>query len=117
MWALIYLLIFLVPVGLIGLVFLFIGAAGFNIFRTGKRGYQDIKPYINKLTADAKSAQAKGMSFADRANALTETFQEIGGRWQFVSETLGENKKSPVVTVAGLAGRIQAMAEERKKPG
>jgi hypothetical protein len=115
MWILIYLAIFLLPLGLMGLVFLMVGATGVKIFKTGKRTYVDIKPYLDHLVANGKNVQQKGLQFADRATALAGTFEELGGRWAFVSQTLARTQKSPVITAANVAGRVSAGYSARKE--
>ena len=108
MWVLIYLLIFMLPVGLIGLVIFVIAGAGMNIYRTGKRGYSDLKPYIDDVNAKAKLAQDKSARFAERGDNIAKTIEEIQGRWAFISEEFSETKKSPAVKLAGLAGKLRS---------
>jgi hypothetical protein len=105
-WVLIYLLIFLLPIALIVLVFFAIGGAGLTIYRTGKRGYSDLKPYIDDINAKVKVAQNRSASFADRGNNISKTIEEIQGRWEFITEGFSETKKSPAVKLAGLAGKL-----------
>src|SRR5450759_2316467 len=68
MWVLIYLLIVLLPIGLISLVIFAIAGTGMNIYRTGKRGYSDLKPYIDSMNAKVKLAQEKTVKFAERGD-------------------------------------------------
>ena len=98
-----------------GLMFLMVGATGVKIFKTGKRTYVDIKPYLDHLVANGKNVQQKGLQFADRATALAGTFEELGGRWAFVSQTLARTQKSPVITAANVAGRVSAGYSARKE--
>jgi hypothetical protein len=111
MWILIYLLIFLMPLGLIGLVFLVMIKAGVGIYKTGKSAYLDIKPYGSDLITKGKRVQQKGLEFADRGGKLADNFQELGGRWAFITEAIAEAKKSPLVKIAGVAGRVAASRE------
>lgn len=104
--VLVYLLVFLLPVALIVLVFAAIISAGMNVYRTGKRAYQDLKPAIDDLTAKAKRAQDMSGKFAERGNNLSKNFEEIAGRWAFVAEGFQETQKSPVIKLAGVAGKL-----------
>ena len=106
MWVLIYLMIFLLPVLLIVLVILTIAGAGMNIYRTGKRGYSDLKPYLDDVNAKVKLAQDRSAQFAERGNSIAKTIEEIQGRWAFITEGFSESKKSPAVKLAGLAGKL-----------
>lgn len=108
MWLLIYLLIFLLPVAFIGLVMFLIGSTGVRVYRSGRRAFDDLKPYIDKLSDDAKRAQEKGISFADRAQKLSGAVEEIGGRWAFIAETISGTTRSPVIKLADMAGRFAA---------
>ncbi len=108
MWLLIYLLIFLLPVLLIILIFMAIGVAGMQVFKNGKQSFHDLKPYTGSLSAGARNAQQKGLNFGERGQKLASSFEEVGGRWSFITETLAGTTKSPVVTLAGVAGRIAA---------
>ncbi len=106
MWVLIYLLIYLVPVAFILLAFFLIGSAGARVYRSGKRAFKDVKPLVDKLASDAQRAQERGMSFADRGQKMAEAVDEMGGRWAFIVEQFTESQKSPVVKLAGVAGRF-----------
>ena len=108
MWVLIYLLIVLLPIGLIGLVIFAIAGTGMNIYRTGKRGYSDLKPYIDSMNAKVKLAQEKTVKFAERGDNLAKSFEEINGRWAFIIEGFTETKKSPAVKLAGIAGKMRS---------
>jgi hypothetical protein len=108
MWVLIYLLIILLPIGLIGLVIFVTAGAGMNIYRTGKRGYADLKPYIDSMNAKVKLAQEKTIKFAERGDNLAKSFEEINGRWAFIAEGFTETKKSPAVMLAGMAGKMRS---------
>jgi predicted PurR-regulated permease PerM len=111
--VLVYLLIFLLPIGLVALVIVAIIAAGANVYRTGKRAYQDLKPAIDDLTAKAKRAQDMGMKFAERGNNLSKNFEELAGRMAFITEGFQETQKSPVVKLAGVAGRLSGPKENK----
>ncbi len=106
MWVLIYLLIALLPIVLISLVIFVIAGAGMNIYRTGKRGYSDLKPYLDDMNAKVKLAQDRSTQFAERGDNIAKTIEEIQGRWAFISEEFSETKKSPAVKLAGLAGKL-----------
>ena len=108
MWVLIYLLIVLLPIGLIGLVIFVIAGAGMNIYKTGKRGYSDVKPFIDGMNAKVKFAQEKTVKFAERGDNLAKSFEEINGRWAFITEVFTETKKSPAVKLAGMAGKMRS---------
>ena len=105
MW-LVYLLLFVLPVVLVGLVIGSIAAAGARTYRNGIRAYQDVRPFISDLKSRAEKAQKMGLDFADRGGKLAKTFEEIGGRWAFITEFFQETAKSPLVRIAGLAGRF-----------
>lgn len=102
------LLIFLLPVGLILLVFAVIGMAGMNTFRTGKRAWLEMKPFVNDLKEKAMSAQRSGNEFAARGQVLNETFREIAGRWSFVGMKVKETRENPMARLADFAGRMNA---------
>jgi predicted PurR-regulated permease PerM len=104
--VLVYLLVFLLPVALVVLVFAAIISAGATVYRTAKRSYQDLKPAIDDLTAKAKKAQDMSVKFGERGNNLSKNFEEITGRWAFVAESFQETQKSPVVKLAGVAGKL-----------
>jgi len=99
-------LVFCIPVGFILLVCVAIGVAGANSYRTGKRAYIDLKPYISELSGKAARIQQKGTDFADRGARIGSTFEEIAGRWAFVTETISESTHSPVTKAVGIAGRF-----------
>lgn len=106
MWVLIYLLICLLPLSLIVLVIASIAGAGLRTYRAGARAANEFKPYIDGFAADVQRAQERGSSFAERGQRLTETFDEIAGRWAFVVEALSDTTQSPVIRLANLAGRF-----------
>jgi hypothetical protein len=108
MWVLIYLMIFLLPVLLILLVILAMAGAGMNIYRTGKRGYADLKPYIDDVNAKVKQAQENSTQFSRRADSIAKTVEEIQGRWAFITGGFAESKKSPAVKLAGYAGKMRS---------
>jgi hypothetical protein len=103
---LVYLLIFLTPVFVILIVMFAIGLAGVKTARTGKRAYDDLRPYIDNLKENVTRAQQKGTDFSNRGNNLSKSFEEIAGRWAFIGQTLQETTKSPVIRLANLAGRL-----------
>jgi hypothetical protein len=100
-----YLLICLIPVALILLVLGAIGAAAMKTVRKGKRIYAEMRPDINDLKEKATRARQKGLEFSERGKKLSEAFEEIGGRWAFVSKSMEETAKSPLVKLAGMAGK------------
>jgi hypothetical protein len=99
-------LICCLPVFLIVLVFFAIGTAGASTFRRGKRAYADFKPYVNDLNKQVSRAQQMSSSFADRGAGLSKTYEEMGGRWAFIVETISELTDSPAVRFADMAGRF-----------
>lgn len=99
-------LICCLPAGLILLVFFAIGTAGARTFRMGKRAYADFKPYINDLSQQVTRAQDMTTNFADRSTGLTNTLEEIGGRWAFIVESLSETRNNPVIGLADMAGKF-----------
>ena len=107
-----YLLICLIPVALILLVLVSIVAAAMRTVRKGKRAYAETRPDINDLKEKAARAQQKGLEFSDRGKKLSEAFDEIGGRWAFISQSLAENTKSPLVKLAGMAGKYRGQKEK-----
>ena len=108
---LVYLLIFLSPLFFLVVVVFAIGVAGARAARTGKRAYDDLRPYVDNLQKGVANAQQKGMDFANRGTALSKSFEEIAGRWAFIGQALQEVTSSPVVKLAGMAGRF---ASERR---
>lgn len=110
MWLAI-LLIFLLPVGLILLVFFAIGAAVGRTYRGAKRTYGDVRPYVNDLVARTTSARQKFDGMAQRGTKLAETVEEITGRVAFIAESLQETTKSPAGRLTNLAGRFLGEAD------
>lgn len=104
--VLVYILVCSVPFLIIFMVFAAIAAAGLKVGRTGKIVYQDLKPYIDDLKEKSDRAQKMGMDFADRGVRLQKTFEEISGRWAFITQTFQETTQSPVVKLASYAGRF-----------
>jgi len=98
--------LFCLPLALLFLVFCAIATTGMKTGRTGKRMYDELKPYIEDMTAKAEQAQQKALEFNDRAGKLEETFQELAGRWAFITGYLQDTRKSPVIRLAGIAGKI-----------
>jgi hypothetical protein len=94
------------PAALILIVIFAIGTSAGKTYRGAKRAYVDVRPYINDLSEKVGSIQSKGVEFADRAQKLSETIEEIGGRWAFITETIGEVTNSPVVKLADIAGKF-----------
>jgi len=107
-----YLLICLIPVALILLVLVAIGAAAMRAVRKGKRTYAEIRPDINDLKEKAARARQKGLEFSERGKKLSAAFEEIGDRWAFVSKSMEETAKSPLVKLAGMAGKHAGGKEE-----
>lgn len=99
-------LICCLPAGLILLVFFAIGAAVARTFRMGKRAYEDFKPYLNDLSKQVTRVQDMTTDFTDRGQNLTKTFEEIGGRWTFITEAVAETIDSPAIRLADMAGRF-----------
>jgi len=98
--------LFTLPFALLFLVFCAIGAAGMKTGRTGKRMYDELKPYIEDLTSQADRVQQKTQSFSDRVGNIEKTFEELTGRWAFIVGYLQETRNSPLVKFAGIAGRL-----------
>ncbi len=110
MWLAI-LLIFLLPVGLIIMVFFAIGATASRTYRAAKRAYGDVRPYVNDLTSKATAARQKFDGMAQRGTKLAETVEEITGRVAFIAESLQETRKSPAGRLTNLAGRFLGEAD------
>lgn len=108
----VYLLIFLIPIALILLVLGAIVAAAMRTVRKGKRTYAKILPDINDLKEKVSRARQKGLEFSERGKKLSEAFDEIGGRWAFISNSMKETTKSPLVKLAGMAGKRAGGKEE-----
>lgn len=104
--VIVYICLFCLPLLMIFLVFCAIAAAGMKTGRTGKRMYDELKPYINDISEKAERVQQKGLDFNQRANNLEKTFQEIAGRWAFITRYVREARNSPLVKLAGVAGRL-----------
>ena len=98
--------LFSLPFVLLFLVFCAIGAAGMKTGRTGKRMYDELKPYIEDLTRQANDAQQKALSFNDRVGNIEKTFEELTGRWAFITRYFQETRNSPLVRFASIAGRL-----------
>lgn len=98
--------LFSLPFALLFLVICAIGATGIKTGRTGKRMYDELKPYIEDLTRQADNAQQKALSFNDRVGNIEKTFEELTGRWAFITGYLQQAKNSPIVRFAGIAGRL-----------
>ncbi|MBU4175110.1 MAG: hypothetical protein KKB90_12380 [Actinobacteria bacterium] len=98
--------LFSVPFALLFLVFCAIGTTGMKTGRTGKRVYDELKPYIEDLTGQADRAQQKTQSFSDRVGNIEKTFEELTGRWAFITGYLRETRNSPLVRFAGIAARL-----------
>ena len=107
-----YLLICLIPLALILVVFGAIAAAVMNVVRSGKRMYADIRPDINDMRETAARAQRKGLEFSERGKKLSESFEEMSGRWAFISQSFAENTKSPITKLAGMAGKYRGQKEK-----
>jgi len=99
-------LVFCVPVAFVVLVFVAIGMAGAKTYRTAKRAYADVRPYINEVSAAASHAQQKSNDFANRGASISKSFEEIAGRWAFITETITESTNSPLTKVVDIAGRF-----------
>ncbi|MHB8895035.1 MAG: hypothetical protein ACYC99_07650 [Candidatus Geothermincolia bacterium] len=99
-------LICCLPAGLILLVIFAIGTAGARTYRVGKRAYLDFKPYLNDLSQKADRAQQMTTNFAERGASLSKNFEEIGGRWAFIADSITETRNSPAVRIADMAGRF-----------
>jgi len=94
------------PVLFVLFVIVAIGAAASKTYRKGKRAYADFKPYINDMSEKMAKAQNMTGDFADRGAKLTESFEEIGGRWAFIVESVNETIHSPAARLAGMAGKF-----------
>lgn len=104
--TLVFVLVCCLPVVLVFMVILAIGAAAMKLVRHGKRTYEDIRPQLEDLKKKAERAQHVVTGFAERGNKLSATFEEISGRWAFVDQTFKEAKSSPIARFAGIAGRF-----------
>lgn len=104
--TLVYIMVCCLPVVLIVLVVSAIVAAGQKTFKTGNRLYRETKPHIDNLVAQGHRAQQMSASFAERGNKLAESFEEMSGRWAFIVEEVQGTRESPLVKMAGMAGRF-----------
>ena len=111
--TLVYILVMCVPVGLILLVFAAIGIAVFKTAMSGKRAYEETKPFVVDLKQRATAAQQKSVEIAQRGKALSDSFQEIQGRWAFVSQSFKEISNSPFARFAGAAGKSTGRKKAR----
>jgi len=111
--TLVYILVTCVPVAFILLLFAAIGIAGFKTAMTGKRVYEETKPYVGDLKQRATAAQQKNVELAQRGKALSDSFQEIQGRWAFVAQSFKESSKSPFARFAGAAGKFTGKQKAR----
>lgn len=108
-WILIYIVICLGALGIIGLAGLLLVREGIKIFRTGKRGFTDIKPHATGIMESGDAAFRVGNSIMVRTTALIPVFSELAGRWAYIAQTVAETQKSSVVKAADLAGRATAI--------
>jgi hypothetical protein len=99
-------LIWCIPVAFIVIVMFAIGAAGARVYRMGRRAYVDVKPLVDDLTGSAMRAQQRATEFTERGNQIARNFEEISGRFAFITETLSESANSPVIKAAEVAGRF-----------
>ncbi len=104
--VLVYIAICCFPI-LLGIIVIFaIYNALAKTYRTAKRAYRQVSPYVNDLKARAQNAAQKSAEFGERLEQLGAIYEEIGGRWTFISETLRETSKSPIVKAADIAGKF-----------
>ena len=69
-------LVFCVPIAFMVLVFVVIGMAGARTYRTARRAYADVKPYINELAGAASRALRPKQS----DKAIAKGTKGVGGR-------------------------------------
>jgi hypothetical protein len=101
----VYLLICLVPVALILVVLGVIGLTAMKLVKAGKQAYAAILPDINDIKDKVTRAQRKGLEFSERGKKISEAFEEIGGRWAFISQSFAGSTNSPIAKLAGMAGK------------
>lgn len=103
-----YILICCVPLLLCVFVIFAIGKAALKTYRTARKAYGQVNPYVNDLQSRARRLLEKSTEFGERLEQLAAVYEEIGGRWTFISETLQETSKSPIVKVADIAGKFSS---------
>jgi hypothetical protein len=102
------LLLFVLPVIFVVIIIAAIGMAGARTFRTGKRAWSELKPYVTSIQENVTRAQQRGNDFSARGQALSNTFKEIQGRLAFVGGEVTETQDNPMIRVADFAGRISS---------
>jgi hypothetical protein len=100
------LLLFVLPVLFIVIVIAAISIAGANTYRTAKRAWSELKPYVTAIQENVTRAQQRGNEFSARGQALSDTFKEIQGRLAFVGGEVRETQDNPMIRMADFAGRM-----------
>jgi len=100
------LLLFVLPVLFIVFVFTAIGMAGARTYRTARRSWGEVKPYVTSIQEGVTRAQKRADDFGSRGQALSDTWREIQGRLAFVGGAVKETQENPMIDLANFAGRI-----------
>ncbi len=90
------------------IVIIAIGNSAVKTYKTTRRAYAQVSPYLNDLKSRAQKAVEKSTEFGERLERLAEVYEELGGRWTFISENFQETSKSPLVKMAEFAGKISS---------
>jgi len=106
-----YILVCSLPFLIIFLVICVILLAAVKTGRTGKKMYDELKPYVADINEKVSRAQRTGLDLSERANNLQSTFEEITGRWAFIIGEFQETRHSPLVKLAGAAARFAGRAD------
>lgn len=111
--TLVYALLFIIPVVLLFLTMVLIGATGAALYRTWKRTYEDAKPMADDIRRKAGRVQQMQGDFIRRGNALSKSLEDVGGRWLFIVESMQETTSSPIIRLASLAGKLSSGSREK----
>lgn len=103
--TLVYVLVCCVPFLFIILTFLLIGAVSVRFYRAGKDFYIEFQPSVERLKKSAEQAQSRSTAIGEKSKGISETMEEISGRFAFLNEAYEEIMDSPAVRVANLAGK------------
>jgi len=101
-----YVLICAIPFCTILLVLFALGLAFSGTYHAGKRVSTQLAPYLNNLKESLSEIQEKGQNLAERGGKIPETFEEISGRWAFITKELKEVTKFPFGRFTKLTRRI-----------
>lgn len=103
----VYVLICVIPILVLILTCVVIGSKAVKSYRRAKEAMGEINPYLKNLQQELDHVQNRLTDLEQKGQELTNSVEEIQGRWVFIREELEETTQSPLKKALEEIGELQ----------